>query len=138
MARVFAAGELRCARPCPAIGAGLGRAGLGATAPGRPASVGTVAASAARRPARLHVGAAHRTLHHILRVIGFGAGLARRAAPRGTALGLDFGVAGRLQARDPLEAVPDRRDDRAGLAADWVGGALAAVEERALWSRFGL
>lgn len=28
--------------------------------------------------------------------------------------------------------------DRAGLAADWVGGALAAVEERALWSRFGL
>ena len=29
-------------------------------------------------------------------------------------------------------------DQRAGMAADWFGGALAAVEERALWSRFGL
>lgn len=29
-------------------------------------------------------------------------------------------------------------DPRAGMAADWIGGALAAVEERALWSRFGL
>jgi len=28
--------------------------------------------------------------------------------------------------------------DGAGMAGDWVGGALAAIEERALWSRFGL
>jgi len=28
--------------------------------------------------------------------------------------------------------------DVAGMAGDWVGGALAAIEERALWSRFGL
>jgi len=28
--------------------------------------------------------------------------------------------------------------DHASVAGDWVGGALAAIEERALWSRFGL
>ena len=31
-----------------------------------------------------------------------------------------------------------RGGDPSGLGADWVSGALAAIEERALWGRFGL